>query len=111
MPSEHCLHEDRWEIVQREIEGLKDVMRADTTATWVRWAIPLAVTLTVTVFGFLQDRIGAVESYAQDQVKESLADRRALAQRTGELEVRQKEQFERILEELKHLNRRIDERR
>jgi len=111
MPGEHCLHEDRWEDVKEEIAELRDLVRADTTATWVRWAIPLAVTLTVTVFGFLQDRIGAVESYAQARMEESMADRRALAQRTGEIEVRQKEQFERILQALQHLNKRIDERR
>lgn len=111
MPDEHCHHEDRWEAVQRDLAEVKQAMARDATATWVRWAIPLTVTLAVTVFGVLQDKIGAVESYAQARVEESLADRRALALRTGQIEVRQKEQFERILEELKHLNKRIDERR
>ena len=82
-------------------------MARDATATWVRWSIPMAVTLTVTVFGFVQERIGSVEAYAQAKVEESQIDRRELAARTSELEVRQKEQFDRILMELKHLNDRI----
>jgi len=106
-----CLYPDRWESVQRDLAEVKAALARDATATWVRWSIPLIVTFLVAVFGFLQDKIGAIETYAQAKVEESLADRRSLALRTGEIEVRQKEQFERILQELQHLNKRIDERR
>lgn len=104
MPEEHCKHEDRWESVRRDVEQLQNQMSRDATALWVRWAIPLIVTLTVAVFSFVQQRIDGVEGYIQTRVDESQADRRFLASRTSELEVRQKEQFDRILVELQRLN-------
>jgi len=106
--AEHCLHEDRWESVQRDLSEVKQTLARDTTATWVRWSIPLVVTLVVTVYGFLQSQLDASSAYVQDQVTQSLTDRRGLASSVAVLDARQKEQFARILEELKRLNTRVE---
>jgi hypothetical protein len=74
---------------------------------WVRWAIPLVVTGIVGIYGVLNARIEAVAETGLSFGEESLRDRRLLSEKTATLEARQREQFERILVELKYLNDRI----
>ena len=104
---EECLHEDRWESVQSELDDMKRHLAKDTTATWVRWAIPLVVTAIVGIYGVLDARIRQTETADAAFMEESFRDRRQMAEKTATLEARQREQFDRILVELKYLNDRI----
>lgn len=106
---EHCLHEDRWNAIQADIDEVKDSLKKDTTASWVRWALPIAISMIIAVAGFFQDKISAMETNVEARFEASVNDRRQLAMHSAELEARQKEQFERILSELKHLNDRVSE--
>ena len=107
MPEEHCFHEDRWAAVQSELGDLKQHLRKDTTAIWVRWAFPLVVTAVVFFYGVLCSRIKDIEVSDAAFAEASMQDRRSLSEKTAAIEARQREQFDRILSELKVLNDRI----
>jgi hypothetical protein len=93
--------------VQADIEKIDEKLSKDATAMWVRWAIPLVVTAVVSVYGVLDARIRQTETADAAFMEESFRDRRQIAEKTATLEARQREQFERILGELKYLNDRI----
>jgi hypothetical protein len=107
-PHPECLHQDRWDHFSEEIDEIKTLMRRDTTATWVRWALPLVATAVLGVYADLNVRI--VDHNKADVAfqADSMSDRRQLSQRQGEMDARQREQYDRILSELSYLRSRID---